>query len=1191
MNKLFYAFIVSLLLVSSHALAADPKISDITVEVKKHDDGKQYVVINYSIANIPVDGITVEFDAKCVKHMDTSSSDIFFAKPTVQELSGDVGTITSDGKKSIQWEDEASLSRLNKHDKYRCTAILSLKGSDNTITAASLNIQSYQPSGWTYFNTGLVRMTIEKKGGSLPDFICSQLGGNWADIPYQQGATFYKVTAVTDFPLYLGRNSNDKFKGAVSNTGCSFFLAIRDYGKPTQKLWANFAKRFVQTQDVNGTPITQDYEFQFRYSSTQQSGESLVIGNAGKQGQQIFNELNAGDKFEFKLEAGNLGTAESNSFDIQVPIREWKYIHKGKHVFTLTIPVKQGTFQSTGTGNKLVLTDANEANIGSALNFSGTRLEIDTTPNNSSISFSGQMKANGAPVINTDTGSTVTTLNLNDSLVFSTIAVPLNILARIAGSPVYMERMRLVGDPGAPSTALFDIRVKLRDLNEGCGATIRQTLSSGILLRDVSVDPGGQWHMPTSVHLENIGVLGNPEWCIKNMDVSYDKAGDKLSIDCLVRTPIFSNVGFSSVSINDRLTNAKFGIKASSPICVLPLPGDSPWHFINWTALDLEIDNSVKSQNKLVGSATVGTRADWPTVSDQFGIPSRLANKLNGFGLFELGGKVKVYEVGDIEVDGKLKIFGKDDVWAMNVSGVSNFVANKNTLDIALDGKLTMIELGANNWFFEGAVQGSHSIYPKYDIRFSASGDVTIPDLMKNNPALSIVAKKLKLPARVFKVGVQVKNDILSCDLDFGWMGVWGVWVDLLKNPFTETKDFIGLQSGGSTSLNQITFHVKGNGIQAVDTTYVPFTTKSARFAFAQVSGTGQPQSFLVSPAQKIYNGTTSDSSVIFSPAANSNDVGLWVLRAPADGQWKLGIIGKQNGDSVSIWQLNKPKAEFSYTATNVARNIYCTWENGGANDSATVDFFLDSDSSGFDGFFIGSALEKTGVFNYTLSDSLKECGYYIYAQRWDGNRASRLLYSPNYFVNPKTTLPAPSNRSGSYNLKNVVNLKWTPSPDKSVLYYVLLARDAKGSDSVLSIIEPQLSEYSFSMDNPGLYQYSIQSYGASLSSGCPAPFTGVLLAVDDERGGLMGSEELVAYPNPSSQHMNIQFQTEATIEQTDIFIVNSLGQRVSEYHNTQLGAGAHTLRLDVSHLSSGPYFVYLNKSNRVLTTRFSVLR
>ncbi|MBK9250232.1 MAG: hypothetical protein IPM69_19520 [Ignavibacteria bacterium] len=415
--------------------------------------------------------------------------------------------------------------------------MLEIEGNENSITFVSLNVSKYQSTSWNYFTTGIVSMTVEKVTGLVPEFMCGTLGNAWHSDAVTAGATFYKINNTTEFPVYRGRNSGDKFKGQCTQGGCSSFLAIKDYGKPTQIVWANFTKRFLQTQDINGTNITQDFEFQFRYfQKAADNSKALLVVNAGKQGQQIISELNRGETLELTLDGKKIGEAKSNTFEIEVPRREWKYFYKGNHLFTIKVGEKKASFKGGNSGT-IYLADGNEVLIGDAVKFVGSNFVIDTTPDKSSITFVGSCFTNGVLIC----GGDLRTLKLTESMEFST---PLNItvnatLFALAGIAPFIDRLRLEGDPNAPTGVLFDLRLIFKTFSDGCDILFHPgDNTGGIVYKDIKITPEG-WELPSGMQVNNVGILNSEDWCIKNMLVAYEKPAKKFTFDILLKAPLF----------------------------------------------------------------------------------------------------------------------------------------------------------------------------------------------------------------------------------------------------------------------------------------------------------------------------------------------------------------------------------------------------------------------------------------------------------------------------------------------------------------------------------------------------------------------------------------------------------------------------------------------------------------------------
>ncbi|MBS1538038.1 MAG: T9SS type A sorting domain-containing protein [Bacteroidetes bacterium] len=1182
---LFSTVLFLLLLSSISVFAADPTISDIKIEVLKHNDEteSQYVKITYTAKDFDPKGSIVKLLAECKGNVN------FSERPIASELSGDVGLVVGDGQKTILWEDEKTLIRLGKQDKFTSTITLSIEGSDGNISAVSLNISKYKDAAWYYFNTGLVRMTIDKMTWANPEFPCNPLGNNWhnANVPF--GANYYKVKTVTDFPVYKGRNPSDKFRGECTEIGCSSVLAIKDYGQPSQVIWANFTKRFVKTVDVNGTNVTQDFEFQFRYyEKTADGTKSLSVVNAGKQGQQITSELNLGETIDLTLDVGKIGEVKSNTFEIEVPRREWKYFYKGNHIFTVKVSDKKASFKGLSDG-KIALDGGEEVMIGEAIKFKGASFIIDTTPGKSSFNFLGACVTNGV-VISSGVNRTI---NLKENLELPTPwSVSESAPLYLAGIAPFIDRLRLEGDANAPTGVLFDIRLIFKTFSDGCDILFHPSDNTGgIVFKDVKISSSG-WELPPSLQVNNVGIPKSKDWCIKNMTIAYEKPNKKFSFDILLKAPLFSDIGAGCTFIDNGIEQFKILAKLGSGGIPVPIPEPPPAHVALWRGVELEMSNWQTGPKTLRGTMFFANRDDWNQIG-AFRFVKDAIGDAPGWQIFEAEGTLQGNEFGEFTVDGKIRFFGKIDIWGAQLRGGFSLALNfyQPLIYLGLNNLgIDVGQLGGDKFLISGTINGSANVLPQFVLSGSIRGDIYIPDLFKNHPAFQLINSKLGLPLKVTSGQMMIRNTQGSFDLDLGWLGTWGAWIDVSKSPFTETRQFIGIQSGNVKNLGGIAFKTNGNKKQASDTTYVPFTINvPTNYAYVEIKADVQPLTVLISPSQKIFTSTTSDSLVIFSPAASTADVGLWVLKNPELGDWKLGVIGKKNGDSIHIWSIIKPRTEFSFTSNQIVRTVFCNWDNSKASDKSIIEFYIDTDDKGNDGYRIGTVDEKTGSFSYTLTDSLKECGYYIYAVRWDGDRATNFVYSSTYLTNPKVGLVAPSNGKGTYTTKNIVNLNWVKSADPNASFYTIKVTDETGKDSIYATTSADATGIQLTVENPSSKTFSIQTNGANQATGCWAKFPQLVLGVQEEYH-LVDNSSIEIVPNPTDDMATIHFN-QVLSGKVIINVVDLLGRNRLQFEGGIMQTGVNSVQLELSNLEQGTYLVRVVSGSSQFSTLMTVIR
>lgn len=123
---------------------------------------------------------------------------------------------------------------------------------------------------------------------------------------------------------------------------------------------------------------------------------------------------------------------------------------------------------------------------------------------------------------------------------------------------------------------------------------------------------------------------------------------------------------------------------------------------------------------------------------------------------------------------------------------------------------------------------------------------------------------------------------------------------------------------------------------------------------------------------------------------------------------------------------------------------------------------------------------------------------------------------------------------------------------------------------------------------------YTIVSNGVTIASG--AEYT-----TEDVRGfkanaatGIIESvkESFVVSitPNPVVLNANVDFNLEKS-ENVNIYIYNSIGEQISVINKGNLNAGNHNLKVDVSGLSSGVYFMNITAGDVTSTSKFNIIK
>lgn len=148
-----------------------------------------------------------------------------------------------------------------------------------------------------------------------------------------------------------------------------------------------------------------------------------------------------------------------------------------------------------------------------------------------------------------------------------------------------------------------------------------------------------------------------------------------------------------------------------------------------------------------------------------------------------------------------------------------------------------------------------------------------------------------------------------------------------------------------------------------------------------------------------------------------------------------------------------------------------------------------------------------------------------------------------------------------------------------SVFYLSLTVNDSSQSSTSVNLCENQLP-YTWN----GLSCNAAGSYSVVLTNylGCDSIAT-LNLSV-----GQTGSDEITIYPNPTSDYLNIHVRDNSCFfsNSDEIKIYNAIGQFV-HYEKQSASVAPYSIRINISHLSSGMYFVRMgNTTQKVMILR-----
>ena len=418
--------------------------------------------------------------------------------------------------------------------------------------------------------------------------------------------------------------------------------------------------------------------------------------------------------------------------------------------------------------------------------------------------------------------------------------------------------------------------------------------------------------------------------------------------------------------------------------------------------------------------------------------------------------------------------------------------------------------------------------------------------------------------------------------------------IDLSRNPLTEKDQFLKYCNAAAVINSRI--EQKGaNPAVENDTTWFSFAASPDMIlAVAQVWGDPAPSSVLRSPSGSLVTPESTVEGITYYPSTSPGMSNMWELENPEAGIWNLGVIDFTDEDTISTWGRYAPIPDFSFEAAQAGSEVTATWEPHARNEDAVVNFFLDTDQEGFNGQLIGTVPEADGSFSFELSDSLMECGYYIYGRRNDDG-----FLSSNYEANgvhldvmKQWLVPPTGIEAVVSHITGEVTVSWEHSTDTNRFGYAIIVTDQEGRDSVYRTVEYGYTLSTFPIEGWQEKSLSIMTLGPDGYNGCRSePVTFQITGVEDEpSAGDLNGPELTMHvrPNPTTRSASIF----VNLDERDLLIVELYdlgGKRIETLFIGEHAAGTARAEYDVSELESGTYLLRVTTTQGTATERLVV--
>ncbi|ROL61874.1 T9SS C-terminal target domain-containing protein, partial [Bacteroidetes/Chlorobi group bacterium ChocPot_Mid] len=531
------------------------------------------------------------------------------------------------------------------------------------------------------------------------------------------------------------------------------------------------------------------------------------------------------------------------------------------------------------------------------------------------------------------------------------------------------------------------------------------------------------------------------------------------------------------------------------------------------------------------------------------------------------------------------------------------------TSHVDLDGSIKAGSIDGQNYVMEGQGHFKYQWFPDERLRGGFKGDVNVTDFPDEFPydILSMLWQN-EFPIKVKNTTLWFQDKKVMGNLNFGnLIGILNITLDLDK--VYGQEGFLAIGSGAQ-NLNGLLrrtwdkdervagfdpykyegqslpmFTRKKEGSQAINKNDTLNLTGGLDKVYIRImSDTQVPGSYLLDP-----NGTKhdandeppKDTNVVYKKAANGKK-GYWIIKGEfPEGQWIVGSDPDQTkpGDFRDVFA-TFDKRNIKLAVTRQENDITATWDNAGLSNIADMEFYLALDTNDINGLFIGSVKENIGTFNYTLSDTLPECKYYLYVLRLDGSRCDKYFSREELWNNKGNLIPPSVSSSVYYGSTKKLVVSWTdPNSAEKIKGYLIRLTYTNGTEEIVARPYAGTTNMEIDIDidyvnNPTL-KVELAAFTDKGYQSCWSTEMGVTVDVEDYplAGFENGDDRLSVFPNPVADATNIRFKV-ADNSNVKISVYDLLGTEVAVLTNEFYQSGVYDVKMKSDKFISGTYYV-----------------
>jgi hypothetical protein len=665
-------------------------------------------------------------------------------------------------------------------------------------------------------------------------------------------------------------------------------------------------------------------------------------------------------------------------------------------------------------------------------------------------------------------------------------------LPDIGGFQFKIKELELVGGKN-PIGIKFGAVFELKNVTKACSDKTdpdEDVVKLEILGIELSRTKG--WEI-SGMKLENFGLM--PNFCVKEINFNANNEKNTITMGALFKTP-FIEIGAGFGLLNGGLDSIGLMAEVEKPVIplgtTLALYGalGALWNIQaaeTWRDYNFKIGGIIGpnfSKDLLMFKAVIGY--DAPNVI--FGI-----EEANFF---------------------KYKDHNEDEQWIATGSLMGK--SSSDLLKIGLDGDLKIGPYKPEKdddtkYIFNSTVNLAY----KTDVDIftgKIKGELTVPKVMLNkNPVSDWLNTKFGLPYTakaeafmLYKETAKYINGSFNVSKKLGDITFVVNLTQYGTDNFLIFK-FEQLNLGGIISKDLPDILAKSHSFEIPDNTGL---------AFVYVNGENPEKVTLTDPNNKNYSVSTLGNNIEFDKNSSDN-TSFWTLILPAKGNWKVNY---EDGQTVEVYSKYISKSSLEINPAETSENVNITWTSTNIPNSAEIDFYIDTDNDGINGYYIGST--SIGSKSYSFKKNVSEglCSFYVYATT---NVDDEIIFKySDKPLSAKMGVAAPTNIKLEYSKSlNILDIKFDLVNDINIAGYVIKYCD--NQETIRSFYSNQNSARVYLNNFDVNREIELVSISKTNNISCPTKPMKVTVGTNESLD--ISNKDCLVFPNPFSTHFTVK--------------------------------------------------------------------